>query len=191
LDGSTTFSFGDGIVVASATVNSETSATLTLAIPAYAGEGPTGATAQTAGEVANISNGFVVTAGTPYLLSSGPGYVPQQGAVVFTILSQATQWLSTPPTVSFGPWITLTNTNVTSDTSLTVEGYVLPTAPVGYYNLAVSTGTQTLGLNSAVYISPGPAVINSVTPNVGDQNVNLPTVQINGINTHWVQGRQH
>jgi len=187
-DGSTTFSFGDGIVVASATVNSETSATLTLAIPAYAGEGPTGATAQTAGEVANISNGFVVTAGTPYLLSSGPGSVPQQGAVVFTILSQATQWLSTPPTVSFGPWITLTNTNVTSDTSLTVEGYVLPTAPVGYYNLAVSTGTQTLGLNSAVYISPGPAVINSVTPNVGDQNVNLPTVQINGINTHWVQG---
>jgi len=78
-DGSTTFSFGDGIVVASATVNSETSATLTLAIPAYAGEGPTGATAQTAGEVANISNGFVVTAGTPYLLSSGPGSVPQQG----------------------------------------------------------------------------------------------------------------
>ena len=138
--------------------------------------------------MANISNGFVVTAGTPYLLSSGPGSVPQQGAVVFTILSQATQWLSTPPTVSFGPWITLTNTNVTSDTSLTVEGYVLPTAPVGYYNLAVSTGTQTLGLNSAVYISPGPAVINSVTPNVGDQNVNLPTVQINGINTHWVQG---
>ncbi|MGD0894371.1 MAG: Ig-like domain-containing protein [Terracidiphilus sp.] len=186
-DGSTIFTFGDGIVVASAEVSGETSATLTLVIPAYAGEGPTGATATTAGEVANISNGFVVTAGTPYLLSSGPGSVPQQGAVVFTVLSQATTWISTPPTVSFGPWITLTNVNVTSDTSLTVQGYVLPTAPVGYYNLTVSTGTQTLGLSNAVYISAGPAVINSVTPNVGDQNANL-SVQINGINTHWVQG---
>jgi hypothetical protein len=187
-DGSTTFSFGDGIVVASAQVTSETTATLTLAIPAYAGEGPTGATAGTLGEVATISNGFVVTAGTPYLLSSGPGAVPQQGAAVFTILSQATHWLTTPPAVSFGSWITLTNTNVTSDTSLTVEGYVLPTAPVGYYNLTVSTGTQTLGLTNAVYISAGPAVINSVSPNVGNQNVNLAAVQINGINTHWMQG---
>ncbi len=62
---STTFSLGAGIVVTSTVVNSETDATLTLAIPALASEGPTGATAQTAGEIARISNGFVVTAGTP------------------------------------------------------------------------------------------------------------------------------
>jgi hypothetical protein len=188
-NGSTTFQFGDGIVVTSVTVNSATDATLTLAIPAYAGEGPTGASAHTGGEDATITNGFVVTAGTPYLLSSGPGSEPQQGSAVFTILSQATTWsAATPPVVSYGPWITLTNVNVTGPTSLTVDGYVLPTAPVGYYNLTVTTGTQQLGLNNAVYISPGPAVINSVTPNAGGQGVNLPAVQINGTNTHWVQG---
>jgi hypothetical protein len=188
-NGSTTFSFGAGIVVSSVVVNSETDATVTLVIPALASEGPTSATARTGGEVASISNGFVVTAGTPYLLSSGPGSVRQQGSAVFTILSQATNWSNaTPPTVSFGPWITLTNVNVTGPTSMTVEGYVAPTAPVGYYNLTVTTGTQQLGLNNAVYIAPGPAVINSVTPNVGDQGANLPAVQINGINTNWVQG---
>jgi len=188
-NGSTFFQFGDGIVVTSTQVNSLTDATLTLAIPAYAGEGPTGASAHTAGEIANINNGFVVTAGTPYLLSTGPGSVPQQGSVVFTILSQATTWSSaTPPVVSYGPYITLTNVNVTGPTSLTVDGYVAPTAPVGYYNLSVSTGTQVLGINNAVYISPGPAVVNSVTPNTAGQGVNLPAVQIGGINTHWVQG---
>ncbi len=188
-NGSTTFSLGAGIVVTSVVVNSETDATLTLAIPALASEGPTGATAQTAGEIARITNGFVVTAGTPLLLSTGPGSVPQQDSVVFTILSQATNWTSAaPPTVSYGPGITLTNVNVTGPTSMTVEGFVLPTTPVGYYNLTVSTGTQTLGLNNAVYVSPGPAVVNSLSPNIGDQGVNLPAVQINGINTHWVQG---
>ena len=188
-NGSTYFQFGDGIVVTSTTVNSATDATLTLAIPAYAGEGPTGASAHTGGEDANITNGFVVTAGTPYLLSSGPGSVPQQSSAVFTILSQATTWSSaTPPVVSYGPWITLTNVNVTGPTSLTVEGYVNPLAPVGYYNLTVSTGTQVLGINNAVSISPGPAVVNSVTPNNAGQGVNLPAVQINGINTHWAQG---
>ena len=147
-NGSTVFQFGDGIVVTSTQVNSETDATLTLAIPAYAGEGPTGASAHTSGEDATINNGFVVQAGTPLLLSSGPGLAPQQGAAIFTILSQATTWTAAnPPTVSYGPGITLTNVNVTGPTSLTVDGYVLPTTPVGYYNLAVSTGTQVLGIN--------------------------------------------
>jgi hypothetical protein len=188
-DAATSFSFGAGIVVTSVTVNSETDATLTLAIPALASEGPTGATAQTAGEIARIGNGFVVTAGTPLLLSSGPGSVPQQDSVVFTILSQATNWTSAaPPTVSYGTGIVLTNVNVTGPTSMTVEGYALPTTYVGYYNLTVSTGTQTLGINNAVYVSPGPAVVNSLSPNIGDQGVNLPAVQINGINTHWAQG---
>ena len=188
-NGSTTFQFGAGIVVTSTQVNSNTDATLTLAIPALASEGPTGASAHTGGEDANITNGFVVTAGTPYLLSTGPGSVPQQGSVVFTILSQATTWsAATPPVVSYGPGITLTNVNVTGPTSLTVHGYVLPTTYVGYYNLTVSTGTQTLGINNAVYVSPGPAVLNSVSPNIGGQGVNLPAVQITGTNTHWVQG---
>ena len=49
-------------------------------------------------------------AGTPLLLSSGPGSLPQQSTAIFTILSQATQWsAANPPTVDFGPGVTLTN----------------------------------------------------------------------------------
>ena len=186
--GATSFSFGDGIVVTSVTVNSNTDATVCLAIPAYASEGATGASATTGGEVASMNNAFVVTAGTPYLLSSGPGSEPQQGSAVFTILSQATTWLTNPPTVSYGPGIVVTNVNVTSNTSLTADGYVLPTTPVGWYPLTVSTGSQVLGLTYGVYVTPGPAAINSVSPNNGGQGQNLPAVQINGTNTHWVQG---
>ncbi|MGB6744794.1 MAG: Ig-like domain-containing protein [Terracidiphilus sp.] len=188
-NGSTTFSFGAGIVVTSTVVNSETDATLTLAIPPLAPEGTTSATARTSGEVASLNQAFVVTAGTPLLLSSGPGSVPQQGSAVFTILSQATNWSNlNPPVVNYGAGITLTNVNVTGPTSMTVDGYVMPTTNTGYRNLTVTTGTQVLTINNAVYVSPGPAVVNSVSPNTGGQGVNLPAVQITGINTHWQQG---
>jgi hypothetical protein len=188
-NGSTTFSFGAGIVVTSAVVNSETDATLTLDIPPLASEGTTYAQARTSGEVATLNQAFVVTAGTPLLLSAGPGSVPQQGSAVFTILSQATNWSSlNPPVVSYGAGITLTNVTVTGPTSMTVDGYVQPTTNVGYRNLTVTTGTQTLSINNAVYVSPGPAVVNGVSPNTGGQGVNLPAVQISGINTHWQQG---
>ncbi len=188
-NGSTVFSFGAGIVVTSAVVNSETDATLTLAIPPLASEGTTYAQARTGGEVATLNQAFVVTAGTPLLLSSGPGSVPQQGSAVFTILSQATNWSSAnPPAVSYGTGITLTNVNVTGPTSMTVDGYVQPTTNTGYRNLTVTTGTQTLSIANAVYVSPGPAVINSVSPNTGGQGVTLANVAINGINTHWQQG---
>ncbi|MGA3371748.1 MAG: Ig-like domain-containing protein [Terracidiphilus sp.] len=186
--GSTTFQFGAGIVVTSTNVTSNTTANLTLAIPAYAPEGPTYVQATTLGEIATLNNGFVVQAGTPYLLSSGPGSEPQQGSAVFTILSQATTWLTNPPTVSYGPGIVVTNVNVTSNTSLTADGYVLPTTPVGWYPLTVTTGSQVLGLTYGVYVSPGPAAINSVSPNTGGQGANLPSVTITGTNTHWSQG---
>ena len=185
----TTFSFGAGIVVTSVDVTSETSANLTLAIPAYAPEGTTYAQARTSGEVATLNQAFVITAGTPYLLSSGPGSVEQQGSAVFTILAQATNWSSaTPPVVSYGSDITLGPVTVTSPTTITVDGAVSPTAYPGYRNLTVTTGTQVLSISNAVYIAPGPAVINSVTPNTGGQGVTFSNVQINGINTHWVQG---
>ncbi|MGD0911310.1 MAG: Ig-like domain-containing protein, partial [Terracidiphilus sp.] len=185
----TQFSFGAGIVVTGVDVTSETTATLTLAIPALAPEGTTYAQATTAGEVATLNQAFVITAGTPYLLSSGPGTVEQQGSAVFTILAQATTWsAATPPVVSYGGNITLGPVQVTSPTTLTVQGAVAATAYPGYQNLTVTTGTQVLGINNAVYIAPGPAVINSVTPNTGGQGVTFSNVQITGINTNWVQG---
>ncbi|MGB0063168.1 MAG: Ig-like domain-containing protein, partial [Terracidiphilus sp.] len=188
-DGATIFQFGDGITVTNTEVNSETDATITLSVPAYASEGPTYVSATTGGEVASISNGFVVSAGTPYLLSSGPGSLPQQGSATFTILAQQTGWsAATPPVVSYGTGVNISAVNVTSPQSLTVTGSIQATTPVGYRNLTVTNGTQVLTLSNVLYVSPGPAVINSISPNTGGQGVNLPTVQIHGTNTNWAQG---
>jgi hypothetical protein len=186
-DGSTTFTVGSGIVVASAIVNSPTDATLVLSIPALAPLGATYARAQTGGEIASISNGFVVQAGTPLLLSSGPGSVPQQGSATFTILSQATTWTTNPPTVSYGAGIDLTNVTVTSDTSLTVDGFAEATTPTGYRDLTVTAGNQVLSLPYVLYVTPGPAVVNNITPSTGGQGGTY-NIGIYGINTHWQQG---
>ena len=184
----TVFNFGAGIVVTSTNVTSNTTASLTLAIPPLASIGPTWVSATTSGEVASITNGFVVQVGTPLLLSSGPWSVSQQGNAIFTILSQATSWTNTaPPVVSYGPGVVITNVNVTSPTSMTVDGYVQPTTPVGYRNLTVTTGTQVLNLYNAFYVSPGPAVINNVVANSAGQGATL-TVTVNGTNTNWQSG---
>jgi methionine-rich copper-binding protein CopC len=184
----TSFQFGAGIVVTTTRVNSATDATLTLYVPPLASEGPTGATATTAGEIASISNGFVVQAGTPLLLSSDPSSLPQQSSAVFTILSQSTNWsAANPPVVSYGAGVTLTNVIVTSPTSLTVDGSVQATTPTGSRNLTVTTSSQSLSLPGVFYVAPGPAAINSVTPNTAGQGATL-NVTIAGINTNWQQG---
>ncbi len=184
----TTFSFGAGIVVSQTQVNGNI-ATLTLVIPALAPEGATGASAHTGGELANISNGFVVQPGTPLLLSSGPGSLPQQSTAIFTILSQATQWTAqNPPTVDFGPGIVVTDVLVTSSTSLTAKGYVLPTTAFNnWHTLTVTSGAQVLNLTYALYVTRGPAVINSVSPASGGQGSTFD-VTFAGINTNWQQG---
>ncbi len=188
----TTFNFGSGIAVQNVHVVDQTDATMTLVVPALASEGPTWASATTLGEVASMNNAFVVTAGTPLLLSSGPGSLPQQSGATFTILSQATHWLSNPPIVSYGSGVVVTNTSVTSDTSLTAHGYVQPTTYTGWRDLTVTAGSQVLTLYNALYVAPGPAVINSVLDNAtglpqGGQNATL-NVTITGINTNWQQG---
>jgi hypothetical protein len=186
-DGSTVFTFGAGIQVTKTQVNSLTDATVWLSIPALAPEGPTWVTATTLGEVANLNNGFVVQAGTPLLISSSPNSEPQQGAAVFTILSQATTWTANPPTVSFGTGVVVTNVNVTSDTSLTVDGYIQPTTPVGWRNVTVTSGTQVLTLGNVLYVNTGPAVINNLSPSSLGQGQEA-LVTINGTNTNWQQG---
>ncbi|WP_263376654.1 Ig-like domain-containing protein [Granulicella aggregans] len=188
-DATTVFQFGAGITVSQLTVNSATDATMTLSIPALASLGPTSVTAQTAGEVAALNNGFVVQAGTPLLLSSGPNSLPQQSSATFTILSQATNWTAAnPPAVTYGSGVTVTNVNVTSATSLTAFGYIQPTTNLGYRDLTVTSGNQVLGLPNALYVTAGPAAINGVSPSSGGQGANLTAVQIMGTNTNWQQG---
>ncbi len=171
-------------------MNSTTDATVWLAIPALAPEGPTCATATTGGEVATHEQRLRGDSGHALSALLRPGFGAAAGQRGLHHPEPGTNWLNAnPPTVSYGPECGSDQCQRhQSDTSLTVDGYIQPTTPVGYRNLTVTTGTQVLGINNAVYISPGPAVINSVSPNTGGQGVNLPAVQINGTNTHWVHG---
>ncbi len=187
-DNSTRFYFGAGIVVATTTVNGPTNATLVLSLPSLAPLGPTSFEAHTKGEVASITNGFVVQPGTPLILSSGPASAPQQGNVTFTILGQVTKWAQTIPQVDFGPGVVITSVVPTNDTSMTVKGFVQATTSTGPRYLTISTDTQVLNLPYPVfYVTQGPAVVSKVSPSAANQGDTLD-VTITGTNTNWVQG---
>jgi hypothetical protein len=184
-DSTTTFSFGSGITVTGQTVNSNTSATLSLSVAALANTGNYTLTATTGGEVATLLNAFVVQPGTPLVLSSAPASGQQQGAVIFTILGQFTQWDPTTQ-VSFGTGVTISQVNVTSPNSITVNAAVQPTTYVGFRTLTVTTGSQVLPLPNAFYVLPGPAAVSGLSPAQAAQGQTLNVV-VTGTNTNFMQ----
>jgi hypothetical protein len=184
-DSTTTFSFGSGITVTGQTVNSNTSATLSLSVAALANTGNYTLTATTGGEAATLVNAFVVQAGTPLILSSAPTSGQQQGAVTFTILGQFTQWDSTTQ-VSFGTGVTISQVNVTGPTAITVNAVVQPTTYLGPRTLTVITGTQALPLPNAFTVLPGPAVVSGLSPAQAAQGQTLSVV-VTGTNTNFLQ----
>lgn len=212
-DGTTTFSFGDGITVSGVAVDSGAqTATMSLAIPPYASLGTTSVTATTGGEIATLNQAFVVQAGTPIVLSASTGnggaVVQQQQTVPVTILGQVTQWDSTT-TVTYGPGFLIStpvpgnlNCNgalnpgvvgvplVTGPTAMTVCVTALPLTYTGSYSLTVVTadqGNQTLTLYNSLSVQYGPAAVTALTPASGDQGQTLD-VGITGTNTNFVQG---
>ncbi len=186
-DGTTTFSLGAGITVASVKVSSPTSATLGLIIDPLATVGVYTLTAQTGGESASLANAFVVQPGTPLILSSGPGSAPQQSSVTFTILGQSTNWTQGTTTVSLGAGVTVTSITVTSPTAITATAIVQATALTGPRDLTVTTGTQLLTYGSAFYVTSGPAAIALLVPAQGNQGQTL-NVAITGSSTNFLGG---
>jgi len=85
VQGTTTANFGAGITLASPlTINSATSATAVLNIDPAAATGARNVTLTTNAEVATLTNGFTVTAGTPAvtLLNPNTGQQGQQNLSV-------------------------------------------------------------------------------------------------------------
>ena len=192
VNGTTTFSFGSGITVSNVNVTSATTATMTLTMAPLASVGEYAATAQTGGEIATLHNAFVVQPGTPILLSSIPTSEQQGSMFSIGILGQFTSFDQATTTVNLGAGIVNPVVNVTSSNSITVTGSVSPVTPVGYRNIVVTQGTgsslRALTLYSALYISPGPAAISSVSPASQNQGVTAVPVTITGANTHFTAG---
>jgi len=184
---STVFSFGSGITVTNAVVTSETNATITISIAPLATVGPYNLTATTSGEIATLTNAFVVNAETPLVLSSAPASAEQQAMVTFTILGQATNWQQGVTTLSFGSGVMVNSVTVTSPSSITAVGQVAPTAYTGYATLTVQTGSQFLTLPDALLITAGPAAIASLNPSNAPQGDTL-NVEVTGANTNFSQG---
>ena len=184
---STVFSFGSGITVTNAVVANETNATLTISIAPLATVGSYSLTATTSGEIATLTNAFVVNAETPLVLSSAPTSAEQQAMVTFTILGQATNWQQGVTTLSFGSGVMVNSVTVNSPTSITAVGQVAPTAYTGYATLTVQTGSQFLTLPNALLITAGPATIAGLNPSSAPQGDTL-NVEVTGANTNFAQG---
>jgi hypothetical protein len=186
-DASTTFSFGSGIGITSIDVVDATHATVAITLAPLAPLGGHTVTATTGGEVASMTNAFIVQPGTPLVLSSAPASGQQQQLVTFTILGQFTNWTQADTTVTVGNGVGVTSVTVTGPQSITAEALIDWYAAPGPRTITVTTGPQVLTLPNAFYVTGGPSVIAQVTPNQGGTSETL-NVAITGTNTHFAQG---
>ena len=187
-DNTTVFSFGSGVSIQSKTVTDHFHATVTIETDLYATPGYRTVTAQTGGEYASLNNAFVIQPGTPILLSTTNASNEQQAAFSLGILGDYTNWTNLNTTVQFpNGGVTGLAVNVTSATSITVTGTVLPTAYPGCGPVVVTTTGQippVLTLYSGFCITPGPAAITGLSPNNLGQGQSHD-ILITGTNTNW------
>jgi len=191
-DNSTQVNFGSAIVFGSPawTVNSSSSITANINVPADAPLGQQPVIVETRGQTLLASLEILSNPpqpqGTPMLVSASGASAAQGANFSTTILGQATSFSIGGTTVNLGNGVTITTTSFNSPTSLTVSGTVDPLAFTGTRNITVTTGTQVLTLSNAFTVSQGPAAISLVSPNSGTQNQTF-NVAITGTNTHFSQ----
>ncbi len=129
--GSTSFNFGGGINVTSAQFNSPTSATLNIAVSAGAALGARTVTATTLGEVAELQNGFTVTAGLPAVATVSPSVGRQAERLNLSVVGQFTNFVNGTTNASVGAGITVNSVVVADATHATVDVTVSPGAALG------------------------------------------------------------
>jgi RHS repeat-associated protein len=164
--GTTTASFGTGIIVASLTVNSPTTATAVLSIDAAATAGSRDVILTTNAEVVTLNNGFTVQAGTPALLTLDPnsGFQGQQSLPV-NLNGQFTSWAQGTTTASFGAGITVGSLTVNSATSARAVVNIAVGANAGARTVIVDTGSERVSLaNGFTVNAPPPPSITSFNP---------------------------
>ena len=165
-------------------------ADLTLSIPALANVGFYNISATTGAEYAYLNNAFVVSPGTPILVTATGNSVQQGMSFSTEVVGQLTNWVNAVTTVNLGTGVNVTNVSVTSPTTLTVTGNADPLSYTGSRNITVTTGAQQLILFGDFQVTPGTAQITLLNPNSGSQGAINLQVAITGTNTHFNGGTQ-
>ena len=187
LPGATQVSLGSGINVGAVNVLSPYRLQLDMAVSPQATVGSYNLSVSTGGEMASLANAFSVTQATPSINTVVPSSLAQCQSGNITITGILTNFVTNPPTVTFGSDITQTaSLTVNSATSVTVPIQVSCTAQTG-----PRTGDLTSGSSSFPFpftVPPSSASIASIVPDSGPQGGALISLKITGVNTHWVQG---
>ena len=187
--GITQVSFGSDITVNSSNVAGASSLTATITIPANANLGAHTVTVTTGSEVASLSNGFTVTAGTtgPTISSISPSSGQQGQGGPVAIVGQNTHFVQGTTQVSVGSGITVSNIVVTCPTCLTAQLAIAAMASTGPHDVTVTTGTEVATLAGGFTVQPGTPILTSLNPASGQQGQSL-TATITGQFTHFAQG---
>ena len=189
VQGTTTANFGAGITVASLTVNSTTTATVSLNISATAATGTRTVTLTTGSEIDSLTNSFTVIAGTPVLVSASPntGQQAQQNWSV-ALTGQFTNWVQGTTTASFGAGITVVSLTVNSSTMATAALNISASAATGARTVTLTTASEVDTLTNGFTVTAGTSALVSVNPNSGRQGQQNLSVAMTGLATNWVQG---
>ena len=144
VQGTSTATIGAGVTVNSVTVTDSTHLSLSVSVAATAATGSRTVTIATGTEVVTAPGGFVVSAGTPTLLSVNPSSATQgQQNLNVTITGQLTNFVQGTSSVSFGgAGVTVNNVTVASATSLTANISLAPSATPGLRTVTVTTGSE-------------------------------------------------
>jgi len=175
VQGATVASFGPGILVASLTVSSPTSATAVVDISSTAATASQTVTMTTGSEVETLANGFSVLASPIASLSSVSPNSGQQGQqnLSVSLVGQNTHFTNAS-VIDFGAGITVSNVSATDFTHLLAQLTIAGGAATGARSLSVTTGTEAESLSNSFTVTPGAPVILIVNPNqVSQCSVNL------------------
>jgi len=168
IGGVTSLSFGDGVSVSRLVIRSLTEIELTATVAANAMAGMRDVTVTNAapgGGSASLSGAFTVRNPDPTLSTLTPASAGR--GTFINVLVTGTQLISGVTTVSFGPDITVTSTNVKSPTEMLVSISISPTAATGSRAVSVTNpspggGTATLPTGFNVTTSPATAIEGSL-----------------------------
>jgi RHS repeat-associated protein len=156
VQGTTTAAIGAGVTVNSVTVTDSLHLSLSVSVSTTAATGSRTVTITTGSEVVSAPGGFVVSAGTPTLLSVNPISATQgQQNVNVTITGQLTNFVQGTSSVSFGgAGITVNSVTVASGTSLTANISLASSATAGTRTVTVTTGSEVDSLANAFTVQP-------------------------------------
>ncbi len=189
VQGTTVIDFGAGIAVGTVTVNSPTSATVSLTISPTANTGFRNVTATTGVEVVTLTSGFSIQPGPAVINTLAPANGPQGGSNIgITITGTNTNFLQGTTVATFGAGITVNSLTVTSLTVATANIGISPTATPGQRTVTLTTGGQNASTASGFTIVAATPVLTLTAPTTGIQGLTNANIAVTGQFTNFVQG---